>query len=470
MCTSERENVASDNEMKIAADEPPSNVQKVGASDNTENNNIDKAANQIEASVDSMGDKFNLDEVMMGDAPIASPEMDDTKPIKSTKKITPGKQMKNRPKQMRKLKNGNRDEIMMGDQPAGALPTQEALSHVKNVISENMGKQVEIVSTPKTMEDIQQTTIEIRSRRETENPAKLNVSATTTESNVNSETDTLHAKGSHKEISRDHFIPPMLLVQHQNSTAETEKTTTLVVNATIETPLEGTQTSSTQQSPVPTTILNDVTTISSSNETSASMLTTIVSVPTLTQETTTLSTTIHAQIPHEYVKTNMMRPHAPKFGGEISYHAPSMPISTKATIDSAQLNQSTPTSESEFSTESSIFAENITSSAEAGSSTVKPTEQGIETTQTITESTTITDTELPHLEVAKRSNIAKNADNHQHKPEQQHKTNPHKQTEDTNDKLADFTNSNVDYQPYKPNRKRILTKPETHTYIQKIFG
>lgn len=462
--------MASDNEMKIASVESPPELEKGPQSDNTENNNIDKAANQIEASVDNMGDKFNLDEVMMGDAPIASPETNDTKPIKNAKKITPGKPIKNQPKQMRKLKTENREEIMLGDQPA-----EEILPHVKKVMSEDLKKPEEIVSTPKTVEEIPQTTTEIRSRRETENPAvKLNVSATTatTESNIKSEADVLHAKGSHKELSRDHFIPPMLLVQHLNSTAETEKSTTLVVNATKETPHEGVQTSSTQLSPVSTTILNDETTIGSSIATSSSILTTIVSAPTIAQEaTTSVSTTVHVQMPHEHPKSNMMRPHAPKFGGEISYHAPNIPISTKASIDSAPLNQSNSETENGFSTEPSIIAENITNSAaEADSSTVKSTEQGIETTQTITESATTTVTEIPHLEVAKRSNSAKSADAHQHKQEQQHKTNPHKQTDETNAKHADFTNANVDYQPYKPNRKRILTKPETHTYIQKIFG
>lgn len=41
-------------------------------------------------------------------------------------------------------------------------------------------------------------------------------------------------------------------------------------------------------------------------------------------------------------------------------------------------------------------------------------------------------------------------------------------TED-NDSVSDFTNAN-NFQPYRPNRRRTLTKPETHNYMKKILG
>lgn len=41
-------------------------------------------------------------------------------------------------------------------------------------------------------------------------------------------------------------------------------------------------------------------------------------------------------------------------------------------------------------------------------------------------------------------------------------------TED-NDNVSDFTNAN-NFQPYRPNRRRTLTKPETHNYMKKILG
>lgn len=41
-------------------------------------------------------------------------------------------------------------------------------------------------------------------------------------------------------------------------------------------------------------------------------------------------------------------------------------------------------------------------------------------------------------------------------------------TED-DDNVSDFTNAN-NFQPYRPNRRRTLTKPETHNYMKKILG
>lgn len=481
MCMSERETITSDNEMKATNDEIPLDDEDVMLqSDNTENNNIDKVANQIESTVDKVGDKYNLDEVMMGDAPLESQEDKLDKPVKSTKKIASEKPLKNQPKQMRKLKAEQKEELMMGDQPAVSVPADEILPHVKKVINAEITKSEEIVTTPKTVVEFKQTTVEVRSRRETEVPVKSNHSATT-ESNIKINSEQIHSKATHKGIlSFDHFIPPMLLVQHQNATAappsgeEADKTTTLVVNTTAEPMDEANQTSSTQ---VPTTISDDFTTNGSSVETSSTTLTTIAAVSNTTQETTTTPATTPAHIhhPNEYTKTNMMRPHAPKFGGEISYHAPNFTNLAKETIDLATVNESTTVTEVGNSTESMAVAANTTVAVvDAGSTTTttvtssEPSEQQTtEMTQTMNVSTTVTS--VPHLEVAKRSNSVSNVDKYQHKQEHEQKPISHQHFDDANTKHADFTNSNLDYQ-YKPNRKRILTKPETHTYIQKIFG
>lgn len=493
MCLLERESITSDNQMMAAAAEaeaamaaaaaaaadelPSQNVDEVSQSDNTENNSIDKIANQIEASVDKVGDKFNLDEVMMGDAPIAEDGDSDAKPAKNSKKIASEKPMKNQPKQMRKVKYENKDDLMMGDQP---IPAEELLPHVKKVINAE-----EITTTPKTVLELQQTTIEIRSRRETAVPVKPNISATTTESNMI--TEVVHAP--HKEITRDHFIPPMLLVQHKNSTSATptSSSSTTSSTASIETTTtaaavpsttnapnhQDNQPSSTQQTQVPTTT-NDLTTISTSGvETSSTILTTVAS--NTTDESTTISTTAPTtpiQIPHETPKSNVgMRPHAPKFGGEIMYHAPNLPTTAKSSADLTQVNHTNPVSETANSSETKVIAENTSTLSgvdvvSSSTTTTKPTEA---TTQSINE----TVTEASHLEVAKRSNFAVNVDKHQHKPDPQHrrKQDSRKHVDDKNaTHHADFTNSNLDYQNYKPNRKRILTKPETHTFIQKVFG
>lgn len=513
MCLSERETFTSDNRMKPIIDETQSqrDDEISSQSDNTENNNIDKVANQIEASVvDKVGDKLDLDDIMLGDAPaaIASQEAiddgDEIKPIKTVKKIAMEKPLKNNPKQMRKLKTSteHKDELMMGDQaaivPNVDVAAEEILPHVK--------KMIEVSTTPRSVLENGQTTTAARSRRETEIPTKTNVSAPTptTESNtiVKSESEIVQSKILYKDTSFNYFIPPMLLVQHQNSTAlppmiaaaaaaaadvGAEKQTNELTSSTTESIHDGTQmtSSSTSSTQVPTTI-------SSSVETSSSVLTTIASVSNITQETSTtaaaatpttpISTTTHLQNLPDFPKTNLMRPHAPKFGGEISFHAPAITLTTeKVPIDAvatANDSNSTPETGNTTAIVSTILTENATqansnedNSSSSVSTTVKSTELTTEAANMANEPTTVPD--VPRLEVAKRSNSAINTDKHQHKEkqqEQQHKSSTHQQTDEANKKHADFTNSNLDYERYKPNRKRILTKPETHTYIQKIFG
>lgn len=485
MCMSERESITNDNEMKVASDaiETPSDVigdddVTAAQSDNLENNNIDKMANQIEASADKINDKFNLDETMMGDAPIASQEADDVKPVKNTKKFSSDKPLKTQPKQLRKAKNEQKDDMMMGDQPI-----EEILPHVKKTINEKIKEPIEITATPKSLTEIMQTTIGIRNRRETEMPFKTSTATPTTETSITNESNTILLKAPHKEITHDHFIPPMLLVQHQNSTqapATDADTTTLGANVSTS---ESIQQSSTQQVPT-TTNLSDLTTISSTIETSSTVLITSTSISTAAQEVTTVSSTstsTHGASIHEHTKPHMMsRPHAPKFGGEISYHAPS---TVKPPVENVQGNETISVTPSANFSENANIAENVTSPYDSGSTTIKPTESTTEITQaingTVTSAASASVTATPvttdgtFVEVAKRSNYAVDSDKHQQK--HQHKQDPsktemHLPTDDEHTKHADFTNSDPDFKQYKPNRKRILTKPETHTYIQKIFG
>lgn len=508
MCMSERETFASDNRMKAIIDETQSHDGFSSQSDNTENNSIDKVANQIEASVDGVGDKLDLDDIMLGDAPaaIASQEAavddaDEIKPIKTVKKIAMEKPLKNSPKQLRKLKTEQKEELMMGDQPAvpsaaGVVATDEILPHVK--------KMIEVSTTPRSVLGDGQTTASVRSRRETDAPAKINVSVPTTETNtiVKSESEIVQSKILYKDTSFNYFIPPMLLVQHQNSTAmppmiaagaagmadagaekqanhPTSSTGHDGAQMTASSPSSSSSTSSTQ---VPTTI-------SSSVETTSSVSTTIDPVSSTAQETSTAaaaatttttppSTVTHLQSLPDFPKTNMMRPHAPKFGGDISF-APvitteKVPIDAVATANDSNSNPETGNTSAIASTP--LTAESATTRANSNeaissSTTFKSTDLPTEATKLANEPTT-TVTDVPRLEVAKRSNAAINTDKHQHKEkqQQQHKSSTHQLTDEANRKHADFTNSNVDYERYKPNRKRILTKPETHTYIQKIFG
>lgn len=500
MCLSERETFTNDNQMKPIIDDRQTqddDDDEIVHSDNIESNSIDKLGNQIEASADKIGiDKLDLDDIMFGDAPaIASQEADDEiKPIKSVKKIAMQKPIKNNPKQLRKIKSEPKEELMMSDQAIAdgdiaAAAGEEVLPHVK--------KMMELTTPRSDVLETQQTTAALRSRRETEIPVKSNISGTTTESNTiakKSDAEIVNSKILNKDTQFDHFLPPMLLVQHQNATATqplfdagAEKLTNQPASSTIESirdDAQVTSSSSSSSTQVPTSDLNDLTTINSSAEITASMApTTIASVSETTPATTVttaappttpISTIAHIQ------KTNMMRPHAPKFHGEISYHAPAITHTTeKVSIDTATVNGNPETGNTTPIVSTTILsAENATlvSSNEAVSTTELTTETAKGANEPTTEQQQ-REQDVPRVELAKRSSTAINTDKHQHrhmepppKHPEQHKSTSHQHPDEAHAKHADFTNSNLDYKQYKPNRKRILTKPETHTYIQKIFG
>lgn len=283
---------------------------------------------------------------------------------------------------------------------------------------------------------------EARSRRETENPAlsKIDNATASTEpsSNVNFHENDLHDS----ENSQDHFIPPMLLVHHDNSTEKSLD----IINITSEA-------IQTTQDP---TLLNEsiLNTSSSVKEISTSIDTEQATEPT----TSTASMTIVPEIPNEYLKSQWGRPHAPKFGGEITFHAPII-ATMRATIE---LTTETVGSVNEelSSTVSTSILDNLKMNNETATIRTHPEiYDASKATPTIDEATTV---ELDTVEIAKRSNRIPVLNKHQH--------NDSRDENMEASQHADFTNANVDFQRYKPNRHRILTKPETHTYIQKIFG
>lgn len=303
------------------------------------------------------------------------------------------------------------NELMMGDQAFTDSSTKTALNRTANR--------------------------EARSRRETENPSLSKIDNTTAStepsSNVNSHKNDLHNSSN----SQDHFVPPMLLVHHDNSTEKPSD----IMNVKSEA-------IQTTQDP---TLLNESISNTSSlvKEIPTSIDTEQATEPT---PTSTVSTTIVPQISNEYPKSKWGRPHAPKFGGEISFHAPIL-ATMKAIVSffNDELNLT-------FSTSTSY---NLKMHNETATIIQTPPEiyDAATTIPTIDEATTV---EVDTVEIAKRSNGIPVPNKHQHKDsgDGNMEANEH----------ADFTNADVDFQMYKPNRHRILTKPETHTYIQKIFG
>lgn len=276
---------------------------------------------------------------------------------------------------------------------------------------------------------------EARSRRETENPSLFKIDNTTAStepsSSVNFYKNDVHSLSN----SQDHFVPPMLLVHQDNSTERPSD----IINTTSEA-IQTTQ----DLTPLNESIAN---TLSSVKEIIQS---TVIDTEEVTEPTTTwqVSTSIVPQIPNEYRKNKWGRPHAPKFGGEISFHAPIL-ATMKATI---KLTTETVSSiNDELNSTVSTSIPDILKMHNETSTNQTPSE--------IYDASITTPIEIDTIEIAKRSNVP---NKHQHKDsgDENMEGNQH----------ADFTNANVDFQRYKPNRHRILTKPETHTYIQRIFG
>lgn len=355
----------------------------------------------------------------------------------------------------------NLNELMMGDQ---AFENKDDSLNIKKAKAENVKitskapsrniavpDRVGILAIESNTDSSTKTAFhrtvnpEARSRRGTENPAlsKIDNATASTEpsSSVNSQKNDVHSSSN----SQDHFVPPMLLLHHDNSTERPSD----IINITS----EAIQTSQDLN------LLNESITITLSSVKEI-IQSTLTDTDQVTETTTTsqVSTSIVPQISNEYPKKNWGRPHAPKFGGEISFHAPIL-SSMKATI---KLTTETVSSIND-ELNSTVFTSipDIPKIHNGTSTNHTPSEiyDASVTTPTIDEATTI---EIDTIEIAKRSNGIPVPNKHQHKDsgDGNMEGNQH----------ADFTNANVDFQRYKPNRHRILTKPETHTYIQRIFG
>lgn len=438
MCMSEREHTDS-YQFNEPVNDHISHMFENEPSNNMENNNLENLANQIEASVEKLNDKFNSNELMMGDQPIdiVAEENKENKRTKNGKKSVNEPRKKLPAKQLFKTKSGETlEDLMMADAPA-----EEVLPHNKKMMPSDLKRPEDInISNPKDSFD-ETATPENRNRRETDNPtpSRIETMAVSTEPNLKL-IKIMHNSSS----NRDHFVPPMLLVHHENFTIKPQSVTG---NPTeLETTSSTTINKSEFQQNTISTNLDEVTTSEASKST---QVTSVI--------TSTVSNVQHLPNEHDPPKTSiMMRPHAPKFGGEIMFRSPVL-TTQKHLADVHTSTVTPPSNKPDLIPQAEIDSDhqnlNLTNEATTTESIVIINDLS---TVTAFESTS----EQSHLEIAKRSNgVTISSKKHQHKNEEKD-TKQH----------ADFTNSNVDFQRYKPNRKRILTKPETHTYIQKIFG
>lgn len=343
---------------------------------------------------------------------------------------------------------------------------------------------------------------------------------------------TIHHTKEIQEIhsASDHFIPPMLLVRTQfslsnghsehmevprrhidehevstvsandaiakikspttnlatsevamNADSTTVEVTTSTFVSTTEKPnlkvLDATTTTTTTERPIPpspvtsTDILSSIkedasiTTVGSTTVIESERTTKLLSSPPATEQAVVLKKTTETSPVSITEHPRFRQPHAPKHS-ELNTKAASPPT-TVLTIDTTYATQPVST------TASPIFSrttENVV------------TEHSETTTVTVTTSSPLV--EISPSSSASRNNCTSNYDDktgEQSKKDhsiKHHSTGehaPHSESTDSEDPCwteenASVDLSNSDYQPYRPNRRRVLTKPETHSYIKKVLG
>lgn len=527
MCLSERENEnTGENEKTRTTDEGQvkTSAADIVSSTTTPFINVhEPIPDQIEKPIEKL---FN------GDIPIAPVTEAYTphKPLKPMKKIASEKPLKNQPKLLKKYKlmlNKNMDDMMMGDQPVQYIPKiEDILPHTKKALkvdeSEHTNELAKTITShqqrsstelPTTKQEIVSSDSNTRSRRNSDvSSTPVLASSTeptigiistesiiiTTESITNVSIESITDKNvdvatvghNSTQSASDHFVPPMLLVHHEDLSVkvmpkEGSTVSTTVLSITEEavtattTPIPGTPSSSaateitaTETSAAPTTTESNVQSSSSqatpasktSQPTTAPELassTTTVSTPTTTEApatepstTTTVSTTtahVHTT-PQVQQKANaMMRPHAPKHAGEIHYHASNIPVEATNKADTVAAKvESAKTDASHMPARNPNFIAEISNDIHDN----KTAQLAISTNSVDLSPSTL----VPHGHG--------NANGHEY--DESH-IEPGS-GDDSQKRRADFTNSDVDYKPYKPNRRRVLTKADGHSYIQRVFG
>uniref|UniRef100_A0A1B0CEE9 C-type lectin domain-containing protein n=1 Tax=Lutzomyia longipalpis TaxID=7200 RepID=A0A1B0CEE9_LUTLO len=108
-------------------------------SDNTEDNNIDVIRGDIATGNDNSLVKITLEDLMVGDQPIDEPQTlltDEVTKTPSQKKVLA---MNKKPYSGKRMRGRNPlDDMMMGDQPMAELTTPEVLPHVKKMLKQDL--------------------------------------------------------------------------------------------------------------------------------------------------------------------------------------------------------------------------------------------------------------------------------------------------------------------------------------------
>ncbi|XP_053681681.1 uncharacterized protein LOC128732456 [Sabethes cyaneus] len=462
-------------------------------SNNDEDNNIDVNPNQIEDTVKNVINKFNLADLMQAEQSLHSEEVDgrfdgergkDGKKA-GGKKYSPLFEKKNKFGKKEDGKLDDEDELMMGDQPdeTETQPidiVQQAVKPTEGDSDESatsgvLGSSTEGAASSETTLT-ESTTVDSRLRRATDGePLSESTPASTTEVTPSSvmtttaEPTTSSSTASHilpttpkKEISSvgDHFIPPMLLVKARFTSTKNHVETTSTTELVTTTSQTSEPAVSTEQKTSPTMTTEVVTT----PEESTSVVSEVAS-----SEKTSTSESDTTTVAHQIVEITFDDKELSTKIGTLSITTrPFTTVEeTKSTTVSAQI---TTTAAIASSTEpvSTLLLFSTAQPTTTTTTTTPPAPPSSPSSSSITPKTTVALTSAP-VEHEPQPDELEEDINHDSSDdlELDDQDHPHK---DLHNSFSNIEN----YQPYKPNRRRTLTKPEVHSnhgnYIKKILG
>lgn len=466
-------------------------------SNNDEDNNIDVNPNQIEDTVKNVINKFNLADLMQGDQSLHSGEAEvhygeqekGGKKVVGGKKYSPLFEKKDKYGRKNDKKAEDDEELMMGDQPdeTETQPidiVQQAVKPTEGDSDESSTVGVVGSSTegePATTSEVtetESTTIDSRLRRATDSEtssenaitATTELSTTEATSTTTQEPTTSSTASSHilpttpkKEIAAvgDHFIPPMLLVKARFTSTKShdhEATTTTPVELTSETS-EATQSSSSLAPEQASTILETSSVVENNSDKPST------DAPTVTEvESSTAG--------HQIVEITFDDHDLTSKIGTLSITTRPFTSSEQTTVHPKTTTYVETTAGHNVTQEVPSTTSQATTTMIVSSSTSAPTTTSSTTTTTTTTTTTpVPTTSAPHVEPS--SSEEHDHDNEATGDETGDASDEHEQHSDEHQHTNKFSNIE-NYQPYKPNRHRSLTKSEVHNnrnnYIKKILG
>ncbi|XP_062539016.1 mucin-2 isoform X2 [Armigeres subalbatus] len=453
-------------------------------SNNDEDNNINVSPHQIEDTVKNVISQQNYKS--MYDDEMDGGQVSEAMKLGSLKyKLMFDKKDKFEKKGDRKV--DEEEELMMGDQPdeTEAQPidiVQQAVKPTEGDSDESstygdVGRSSVDVAVSSETVVVESTTVDSRLRRATDGEAtETTEAATTMEASTTPVTTTTmepttSSTGSHilpttpkKEISGigDHFIPPMLMVKARftSTRAHVEtSSTTEIVTETSEPSSPSTVAPPSTTDEISTAILTEETFAVSDNVSEIQIVELDVKASSL--ETST-STEADLTTAHHVVDIT--------FEDNVSSKLGSISVTTRPfTVDELQ---------SSSTAENTTGAPQTTPSAAALSTATTPT-----TTSTVAPSTTTTPpesstTSLPITTLKPTTVHVTEHELHQDLDTESADTSATDEHEDETinqqNKLHNSFSNVENYQPYKPNRHRSLSKPEVHNsrgnYIKKILG